>query len=49
MSKKKQAKTCVPPHVPFEGGDEQLHSDVQGSWTGTPLYDEMPVQDADDL
>lgn len=49
MDKKKRKGTCVPPQVPFEGGDEALHSDVQGSWTGTPLYDDVPVQDADDL
>ena len=28
---------------------EPIHSDVQGSYTGDPLYDEQPVQDADDL
>jgi hypothetical protein len=25
------------------------HSDTDGSYTGSPLYDETPVQDADDL
>ena len=25
------------------------HSDVDGSYTGRPLFDEQPVQDADDL
>lgn len=24
-------------------------TDVQGSYTGVPMYDEQPVQDADDL
>ena len=28
---------------------KDAHSDVQGSYTGDPLYDEQPVQDADDL
>ena len=38
-----------PPAESPSYSDEQLHSDVQGSWTGNPLYDEEPVQDADDL
>ena len=36
------------PHV-FPEPAEPIHSDVQGSYTGDPLYDEQPVQDADDL
>lgn len=33
-----------------ENASEPFPSDVQGSWTGTPLDDsEEPVQDADDL
>ncbi len=50
MDKKKQdKKQLVRSLEEFSGGGEQLHSDVQGSWTGNPLYDEEPVQDADDL
>ncbi len=48
MSKKKQSSSRQPEKT-FQDGDDTLHSDVQGSWTGTPLYDDMPVQDADDL
>ena len=48
-TKKRQDKQLVRSLEEFSGGDEQLHSDVQGSWTGNPLYDEEPVQDADDL
>ena len=29
--------------------DEKSDYDVLGSYTGVPKYDEMPVQDADDL
>ncbi len=47
--KKQQKKPLMPSLENFSGGDEQLHSDVQGSWTGNPLYYEEPVQDADDL
>ncbi len=47
--KKKQPEKLMQSLEEFSGGDEQLHSDVQGSWTGNPLYDDQPVQDADDL
>ena len=36
------------PHV-FPEPAQPIHSDVQGSYTGNPLYDEIPFQDADDL
>ena len=29
--------------------EDAIPSDVQGSYTGTPLQGEKPVQDADDL
>ena len=29
--------------------EEKSDYDVLGSYTGVPKYDEMPVQDADDL
>ena len=32
-----------------ETGAGPIPSDVQGSYTGVPMYDEHPVQDADDL
>lgn len=47
--KKQQEKQLMQSLEEFSGGDERLHSDVQGSWTGNPLYDDLPVQDADDL
>lgn len=33
----------------FAEAAKASHSDVDGSYTGNPLYDELPVQDADDL
>lgn len=45
----KKKKAPIQPDENFTGGDESLHSDVQGSWTGNPLYGDEPVQDADDL
>ncbi|MEA5059727.1 MAG: hypothetical protein VB049_06785 [Candidatus Pelethousia sp.] len=29
--------------------NSKIRSDVQGSYTGTDIFDEGPVQDADDL
>ncbi len=29
--------------------NDEIHSDVNGSYTGVPLNNERPVQDADDL
>ena len=29
--------------------DKKIPSDVQGSYTGNPVDDKIPVQDADDL
>lgn len=34
---------------PTKQGRNKIHSDVQGSYTGVPEYDEKPVQDVDDL
>lgn len=33
----------------FADSAKKAHSDVLGSYTGDPLADETPVQDADDL
>ena len=40
-----------PERIPDEFGElsKETHSDVNGSYTGNPLDDEMPEQDADDL
>lgn len=32
-----------------EEGDEEIQSDVNGSYTGMTNFGEIPVQDADDL
>ena len=32
-----------------EQGKTKIHSDISGSYTGTPIMGDMPVQDADDL
>ena len=29
--------------------NDKIHSDVNGSYTGQPLSDDQPIQDADDL
>ena len=51
MEKQPKAKRRIPAQVPqrFARSAEQAHSDVLGSYTGNPLYDDQPVQDADDL
>ncbi len=52
MKKKQSTKAeRIAAQVPrvFPEPAEPIHSDVQGSYTGDPLYDEQPVQDADDL
>ena len=33
----------------YELNDEEIHTDVLGSYTGTPYDDLRPIQDADDL
>lgn len=33
----------------YELNDEEIHTDVLGSYTGTSYDDLFPVQDADDL
>ncbi|MGN0572646.1 MAG: hypothetical protein ACI4IX_01785 [Acutalibacteraceae bacterium] len=33
----------------YEVNDEEIHTDVLGSYTGTPYDGIRPVQDADDL
>ena len=33
----------------YELNDEEIHTDVLGSYTGTAYDDPYPVQDADDL
>ena len=48
QSSKAERIAAQVPHV-FPEPAEPIHSDVQGSYTGDPLYDEQPVQDADDL
>ena len=47
--KRRQKERLIESLEQFSGGDERLHSDVQGSWTGNPLCGDTPVQDADDL
>lgn len=32
-----------------ESFNDEIHSDVNGSYTGCPFNNEKPVQDADDL
>ena len=50
MSKKKNRKKELLMELEnFAEPARDAHSDVQGSWTGNPLYDAQPVQDADDL
>lgn len=52
MKKKPSKKTGrIAAQAPsaFSEPAEPIHSDIQGSYTGDPLYDEEPVQDADDL
>lgn len=55
MSDKKEKKAKRPGEDKLremEDFSEQArlaHSDVLGSYTGNPLQDRMPVQDADDL
>lgn len=57
MDKKKQSTTQAPDlsrvkavalTLPQEGKGK-IPSDVNGSYTGTPVDGEVPVQDADDL
>lgn len=46
MKKKDKIKSLmILPHM----ADEQPHSDVLGSYTGTGTDGDRPVQDADDL
>ena len=33
----------------YDIDDEEIHTDVLGSYTGTPYDDSRPIQDADDL
>ncbi|MBQ8764264.1 MAG: hypothetical protein IJZ07_09200 [Clostridia bacterium] len=33
----------------YDLNDEDIHTDVLGSYTGTPYDDTRPIQDADDL
>lgn len=33
----------------YDPGEDDIHNDVLGSYTGTPYDDLRPVQDADDL
>lgn len=47
-SKKKVKVRAVVRSLPQEGKRDIL-SDVAGSYTGTPVDDSVPVQDADDL
>lgn len=50
MNKKRDGKKVKKqPKASFGEQAKQWHADVQGSYTGNPLYDDQPVQDADDL
>ena len=51
MEKQPKEKKRFSAQIPqrFAGSAEEAHSDVLGSYTGNPLYDDQPVQDADDL
>ncbi len=33
----------------YDATDDEIVSDVLGSYTGSPLDDDRPIQDADDL
>jgi len=48
-SRKKRKSIQGDEPVAFGEQAKQFHADVQGSYTGNPLYDEEPIQDADDL
>ena len=51
--KKKKPLSTVDPIVaavmPAQGKEDGIYSDVNGSYTGTPVDGGMPEQDADDL
>jgi len=51
-SKKQQKKPALPPEVLAEiwqAPENSIPADVLGSYTGTGLDREQPVQDADDI
>ncbi len=47
MEKKNPTKKALETLENFN--TDKIKNDVNGSYTGCPLYDEHPVQDADDL
>ena len=46
---KKYKKSKVEEIIDANNPDENIISDVNGSYTGVPLNGDEPVQDADDL
>ncbi len=47
--KKNTKKETIEAPLSHKLTDENIFSDINGSYTGVPLNGEVPIQDADDL
>ena len=47
MKNKKPTKKAL--EITENFNNDEIPSDVTGAYTGYPLYEEKPIQDADDL